>query len=44
MTFGGFLGAGTDAETLPWDALTYDVNLGGYRTSILEDQIRGRGV
>ena len=41
MSFGGFLGAGNDTEKLPWDALEYDVHLGGYRTGILEDQVRG---
>jgi sporulation protein YlmC with PRC-barrel domain len=42
LAFGGFLGAGTDAETIPWDVLEYDTNLGGYRTSLTEDQVQGR--
>ena len=42
LAFGGFLGAGTDAETIPWDVLEYDANLGGYRTSLTEDQVQGR--
>jgi hypothetical protein len=41
MSFGGFLGMGTDAHPLPWDTLKYDTNLGGYRTEITEDQVRG---
>lgn len=32
MSFGGFLGMGTDEHAVPWDKLTYDTNLGGYRT------------
>ncbi len=42
LAFGGFLGAGTDAETIPWDVLEYDAHLGGYRTSLTEDQVQGR--
>ena len=30
MSFGGFLGLGESHHPLPWRALTYDVNLGGY--------------
>lgn len=30
MSFGGFLGIGEKYHPLPWDALDYDVNLGGY--------------
>ena len=37
LAFGGFLGLGTDVETIPWDVLEYDANLGGYRTSLTED-------
>jgi len=41
MSFGGFLGVGGDRHVIPWDALTYDTHLQGYRTSITEDQVRG---
>ena len=30
MSFGGFLGIGDRYHPLPWSALTYDTNLGGY--------------
>jgi sporulation protein YlmC with PRC-barrel domain len=41
MTFGGFLGVGTHHYTIPWEKLSYDAKLGGYRTDITEDQVRG---
>ncbi len=41
MTFGGFLGIGARHHTIPWDKLTYDTGLGGYRTDITEEQLRG---
>ena len=41
MSFGGFMGIGADEHTVPWNKLTYDTNLGGYRTDITEDQLRG---
>jgi hypothetical protein len=41
MSFGGFLGMGTDEYPIPWGKLTYDTNLGGYRTDISETQLRG---
>jgi len=41
MTFGGFLGIGEEEHAIPWSALTYDTNLGGYRTAITEQQLRG---
>jgi PRC-barrel domain len=31
MSFGGFLGMGSDEHTIPWSKLTYDTSLGGYR-------------
>lgn len=39
--FGGFLGMGEDTHTLPWGKLAYDTDLGGYRTDITADQIKG---
>ena len=41
MSFGGFLGMGEEEHTIPWNKLTYDTNLGGYRTDITEEQLRG---
>ena len=41
MSFGGFLGMGSQEHAIPWSKLTYDTNLGGYRTDITEKQLRG---
>lgn len=41
VTFGGFLGIGSHHVTIPWDKLTYDKELEGYRTDLTEAQIRG---
>ena len=41
MSFGGFLGLGADEHTIPWNKLDYDTELGGYRTDITEQQLRG---
>ncbi len=41
MSFGGFLGMGEEEHTIPWAKLTYDTSLGGYRTDITEEQVRG---
>jgi hypothetical protein len=41
MTFGGFLGLGAHHHTIPWGKLAYDTTLGGYRTDITEEQVRG---
>src|SRR3954465_7406419 len=41
MSFGGFLGMGEDEHTVPWSKLTYDTSLGGYRTNITKDQLKG---
>ena len=40
MSFGGFLGLGHSHYPIPWSALKYDTNLGGYRTGITEAQLR----
>jgi hypothetical protein len=37
MSFGGFLGMGSEEHTIPWSKLS----LGGYRTDITESQLRG---
>jgi hypothetical protein len=36
MSFGGFLGMGKEEHSFPWNKLTYDTNLGGFRTDISE--------
>jgi hypothetical protein len=41
VTFGGFLGIGSHHVTIPWEKLTYDKELEGYRTDLTEAQIRG---
>ena len=41
LGFGGFLGLGNEHYPLPWQSLKYDTSLGGYRTGITEDQLRG---
>src|SRR6202023_4038566 len=41
LSFGGFLGIGDEHYPLPWQSLKYDTRLGGYRTGITEDQLRG---
>jgi len=41
LSFGGFLGIGNDYYPIPWAALKYDTNLGGYRTTITEQQLKG---
>lgn len=40
MSFGGFLGIGHSHFPIPWPALKYDPNIGGYRTGITEDQLK----
>lgn len=39
MSFGGILGMGGDERPVPWNTLTYDTSLGGFRTSITEQQL-----
>ena len=41
MSFGGFLGMGDQEHAVPWNALHYDPSLGGYRTNVTEQQLRG---
>ncbi|MBI2256627.1 MAG: PRC-barrel domain-containing protein [Proteobacteria bacterium] len=40
VAFGGFLGIGTERRALPWNALTYDVDLGGYLVEADDDLLR----
>jgi PRC-barrel domain protein len=41
VTFGGCLGVGVHHHTIPWEKLSYDKQLEGYRTDITEGQVRG---
>jgi PRC-barrel domain len=41
VSFGGFLGMGEDYFPIPWPNLKYDINLGGYRTAVTENQLKG---
>lgn len=41
MSFGGFLGIGHDHYPLPWQKLTYDERLEGYRTDVTKEQVEG---
>jgi hypothetical protein len=40
LSFGGFLGIGNEYYPIPWASLKYDTSLGGYRTTITEQQLR----
>jgi sporulation protein YlmC with PRC-barrel domain len=40
ISFGGFLGLGHSHYPVPWNALTYDTKLSGFRTNINEKQLR----
>jgi hypothetical protein len=40
MSFGGFLGLGHSHYPLPWAALKYNVQLGGYETGVTEAQLK----
>lgn len=40
MRFGGFLGVGEKYHTLPWRALHYDSDLGGYRVATADENFR----
>ena len=39
LSFGGFLGIGEDYYPVPWPALKYDTNLGGYVTGMTQRQL-----
>ena len=39
LSFGGFLGIGSDHYPLPWEKLSYDAELGGYRTDLTREQV-----
>ena len=40
LAFGGFLGIENDYFPIPWSMLTYDTELGGYKTNLTEQQLR----
>src|SRR5215475_8323571 len=39
LSFGGFLGMGESFYPLPWTALNYDTDLGGYRVNLTKDRL-----
>jgi hypothetical protein len=41
VSFGGFLGIGEDYFPMPWPHLKYDTSLGGYRTGLTENRLKG---
>jgi hypothetical protein len=41
MSFGGFLGIGESYHPLPWEALDYDVNMGGFVVELDRSQLEG---
>jgi hypothetical protein len=41
LSCGGFLGFGDDHYPLPWQQLTYDTDVGGYRVNLTKDQLEG---
>jgi osmotically-inducible protein OsmY len=41
LSFGGFLGMGTEHYPLPWRMLKYDTDLGGYIVNLTKDQLQG---
>lgn len=41
LSFGGFMGMGDEHYPLPWSALTYDTDLGGYITNVSKEQLEG---
>ena len=41
LSFGGFLGIGSDYYPIPWSSLHYDPSLGGYRLDVTAEQLKG---
>ncbi len=41
LGFGGFLGFGEEHFPLPWSALKYNEELGGYEVNISDEKLRG---
>jgi sporulation protein YlmC with PRC-barrel domain len=40
LSFGGFLGLGSDYYPVPWRTLTYDPKLLGYRTTLPKEKLQ----
>src|SRR4051812_203279 len=40
LSFGGFLGVGSERYPIPWSMLKYDEDLGGYITPITKEQLK----
>jgi hypothetical protein len=40
LSFGGFLGIGSEYYPIPWSSLKYDTSLGGYRLNVTEEQLK----
>ena len=40
MAFGGFLGMHEHVHPMPWEMLTYDVDLDGYRVDLTREQLK----
>lgn len=41
MSFGGFFGMGEETYTIPWRKLDFDTDLGGYKTDISPESLKG---
>ena len=41
LSFGGFLGMGDEHYPIPWQQLTYDTDLEGYRTDLTKEKLEG---
>lgn len=41
LGFGGLFGMGENYYPLPWNALTYDTNKGGYSVNVDKDRLQG---
>lgn len=39
LEFGGFLGMGTEQYPLPWDVLSYNLDMGGYVVPLDKDRL-----
>jgi hypothetical protein len=40
LSFGGFMGIGSDFYPVPWSTLKYDTSLGGYMVNVTKDQLQ----
>ena len=40
VTFGGLFGVGAHHHSIPWDRLTYDTQLEGYRTDVTPEEVQ----